>query len=948
MKEIEMKRIRGELSCAECRRLKLRCDKRVPCGSCCRRGCESICPCGILSAGQGTRFILADTEQLHAKIGEMSYRIRQLEDALAILQTSVSTERHLLLSDELLKIKFGAESLPRSRKMQDEYEEEVDKTVQTIDAIGTLTLNESGEGAYFGRSAGSETLMAGEEGSSSEDELEESSREPLPTEIENLANLFPFTHKRKSKSHLLELLEQYLPSHEHAWSLALSYIHHASYFFRAIKQEELLNTLLPNVYNTANQRVRTRININANNVDSPRSDGSDGAEPDNHGCHALATTFFIFALGALFDVNLPPYNSEADKYYDLGRAALSTRSIYDKPSIDTVQAIGLMATYHTLAGKKYSRDSAWALMGLTAKIAQSIGLHRDSARWNLASSMVDKRRNVFWELLTLDISNSLALGRPPSMNLSFIDCEFPIDEEATISNDGQIEDGFWRVKHKFARDVFMPITETTLTAKPTSYASVLNLDRKVREADIPSNLTSIPDGDRSSSASLRVSYATQHRIVPLLYLHRSFFAQALLDHPANPLLSPFSPSFLTAYRTASLSISVMKEFFERTPEIAMRIWFFLYHTFSSAMIVGTVVTRSPSSSFAPRAFQELLTAIELFAIAAKQSSRCRIALNVLVKLKEKASRAAAQYSAGIPQPLHSPIISDDYNDELAIFGGQKRVLARKSKSQKLGTSTSMSDSPVSSDLGLLSPSPNSPTDRIVGSGYQQVHPMLLQFLQGVSFHSPPRRHATIPTPSGNDAQIAQGQPQAAVDNATSDPYSALGSIGDQVGVGTSSPSSTLSTQRYAGSNATTWQGKTEPVSVPLSEPRCMEWLSSPSTSPYRGPDITQRLNAAYPDSPNTLSSSAPLSKTSSNSRDHRLTDPSYSGPVAATNSNSYDMSWMGAGPGYPTNSGFNVPSGAIAELGMSAEGSGMDERWFAFIQDCGLIDGGNNAVVPNT
>lgn len=68
LKDIELKRIRGklassllypssslthcnhatlgELSCAECRRLKLRCDKKVPCGSCMRRGCESICPCG--------------------------------------------------------------------------------------------------------------------------------------------------------------------------------------------------------------------------------------------------------------------------------------------------------------------------------------------------------------------------------------------------------------------------------------------------------------------------------------------------------------------------------------------------------------------------------------------------------------------------------------------------------------------------------------------------------------------------------------------------------------------------------------------------------------------------------------------------------------------------------------------------------------------------------------
>ncbi len=36
----------------------------------------------------------------------MSQRIRSLEDALAILQATVSEERHPLLEDELLKVKL--------------------------------------------------------------------------------------------------------------------------------------------------------------------------------------------------------------------------------------------------------------------------------------------------------------------------------------------------------------------------------------------------------------------------------------------------------------------------------------------------------------------------------------------------------------------------------------------------------------------------------------------------------------------------------------------------------------------------------------------------------------------------------------------------------------------------------------------------------------------------
>jgi hypothetical protein len=101
---------------------------------------------------------LADTEQLHAKIADMSSRIRQLEDALAIMQSGVSEERHPLLSDELLKIKFCAESLPRTRRMQDE-EKDDERMQQFVDAVGSLTLNESGEGPYFGRSAGPEVRI---------------------------------------------------------------------------------------------------------------------------------------------------------------------------------------------------------------------------------------------------------------------------------------------------------------------------------------------------------------------------------------------------------------------------------------------------------------------------------------------------------------------------------------------------------------------------------------------------------------------------------------------------------------------------------------------------------------------------------------------------------------------------------------------------------------------
>jgi hypothetical protein len=87
----------------------------------------------------------------------MSHRIRRLEDALAILQTSVSEERHPLLEDDLLKIKFGPEA-PDDRQDFPGSEEQMMQS-QSIDALGTLTLGDTGEVKYFGSSAGSEVRL---------------------------------------------------------------------------------------------------------------------------------------------------------------------------------------------------------------------------------------------------------------------------------------------------------------------------------------------------------------------------------------------------------------------------------------------------------------------------------------------------------------------------------------------------------------------------------------------------------------------------------------------------------------------------------------------------------------------------------------------------------------------------------------------------------------------
>ena len=86
---------------------------------------------------------------------EMSDRIRQLEDALEILQKTNSEAPHPLLQKTLLKIKQidEASDMPDIKKEFSTYESELDDTDLSI---GTLTISESGISSFLGRGGGAE------------------------------------------------------------------------------------------------------------------------------------------------------------------------------------------------------------------------------------------------------------------------------------------------------------------------------------------------------------------------------------------------------------------------------------------------------------------------------------------------------------------------------------------------------------------------------------------------------------------------------------------------------------------------------------------------------------------------------------------------------------------------------------------------------------------------
>lgn len=112
----------------------------------------------------------------------------------------------------------------------------------------------------------------------------------------------------------------------------------------------------------------------------------------------------------------------------------------------------------------------------------------------------------------------------------------------------------------------------------------------------------------------------------ILYIHRSFFAEALMRYPEAPMASPFQASYLASYRAAKVISKTVRDLFAEHPELAGRFWQIWTFTFSSSIIFGSIVTHSPRSALASNAMAELELMCKLFSDASVYSRRASKAL----------------------------------------------------------------------------------------------------------------------------------------------------------------------------------------------------------------------------------------------------------------------------------------------------------------------------------
>ncbi|KAF9059491.1 hypothetical protein BDP27DRAFT_1407611 [Rhodocollybia butyracea] len=464
---VQRKRRKGatRLSCAECRRLKLRCDRAIPCSSCVKRGTAAICPDGSLTTGQGNRFVLASTQELHEKIHELATRVRELEDALRSDHSRLTPEQHPLLSEDLLKIKAPLQrEAPATRAQPNGASKEDEPNPDVVDAFGSLSISLSGKAKFFGQTANSWYFLQNE---TAEDDTPDSSQ----SNMRNLqAYLTPEILARASTLTMtptppeilqpinLQTLFWYLPSSEKAIQLRNIYYRQAAWMYNPVSLDMFNHEVWSQFYDP--------------NAGPPADDPLLS--------HRLSVMFMILAIGSLVDTSLPPYNVDAEKYHQLAKAALFQDSFLDAPTINAVQAL------------------YWDEVGHHGFSRQAVTNYRDSGRWKgVEMDEAQRRRQLFWEVFTYDSWQCL-------LSPATLLCSSPHRLQDAYSNMDPGED----------QNISCMEASFRIGAKTPTYTTVLQLDRKLRDSQcLPSSSRGFGSSEPMPQASKPNHAKLQRHIV---------------------------------------------------------------------------------------------------------------------------------------------------------------------------------------------------------------------------------------------------------------------------------------------------------------------------------------------------------------------------------------------------------------------------------------------------
>ncbi|KAF5709755.1 hypothetical protein FMUND_9864 [Fusarium mundagurra] len=290
----------------------------------------------------------------------------------------------------------------------------------------------------------------------------------------------------------------------------------------------------------------------------------------------LAILFAVLAVGSQYHES--PYHirtRDSQRFIQISFHFLRLGNFLLRPSFDSIQAL-LLTCFVLLNDMK--AEASWALMGLTCRLAQSLGLHRtprnesrDCTPPNTQSKEMVRRR-LWWSVVWHDTLTSLSFDRSPMTN--FPCCPIPVMAPAPNGNYSYLE---------------------------TMYHLMEIISRRLNPDDMMSASYSQIIDDCEAVETLRSRTAPQLRNKEIcktaldrlqhyaIRLHTSFVI-SVACRPALRKDSEFEPEQrkTLADRCKDNLTETVRMFLamHQLSSIPTRSWAFTYHGLSSALLLG--------------------------------------------------------------------------------------------------------------------------------------------------------------------------------------------------------------------------------------------------------------------------------------------------------------------------------------------------------------------------
>lgn len=675
------------------RSLKLKCDRNFPCSNCRKRGHADVCPEGAARPpGRAVRLaaelqaLLRRVEQLEAVIVDLGHP----ERIPPPLHLEEATKRSTTVTKELeASIAGSTDASPHAQGSKHSEDDDADADAasadeDTLDAVllgvGSLSLEEgTGRARFLGASAGSayydpDPLLA-----SSGEESPDPPLSPDPIVRHPFIQIGP----EYPQAAELERLRTHLPAEEELYRLASNYWGFLAFQFTPLEEDLFFTDYVP----------------------AALSPG------DPHGTK-LACVFAILALGCVFDPDAPSTpNADAHRYVVLCQATLAASRFLRNNDLPASQTLQLLANwflnYHDL---REGGETYFPILGMAVRLLVTQGLHRDPSNFGFDDVESDRRRRVFYELVTIERMQAFISGRPYMMHASHFDTKFPSDAADTY------QVAKWKIGLLIG-----DIIDEAFSLSPPSYATVLKLDGRVRtlvqetpgdyrsgalpadafvvkrlQPSVLPDVATIPPEGGDVIHRLRAHTLDQMFGQVLFYLHKPAFAQALLKYSDEPLRSPWAASVAAVtLETAVYLLAVAKSWNRIDPVLCPRWWHIYFHAFAASVAQSSLVIKSPRSTLAPHAWSQLNDAVRIFEEAGSGGAPVAAYVPRLHVLREKAY-LSLQNAMSVPTGLDtSSALADELaagtDVSLSVLAPPTR-LARSSRPRRKSTGLPMSSS----------------------------------------------------------------------------------------------------------------------------------------------------------------------------------------------------------------------------------------------------------------